>query len=163
MSKYIYRIEHSFSFSNDESCLIIESNIPPLTMQRIIVYICYRFDELVCETLPVWNFDMDREHLLDILMNLYHVKNIKNDLSETLIKASAEINESIKPLDYCYPTMFNNVYYMDIFDLWEYLGSEHWIKELLHYLQGKADEVDKLILEWKSYQGYRQYYLPLES
>lgn len=126
MSQYIYRIEHNFSFNDDDSCLIVESNIPPLTMQRIVVYVCYRFDELVCEPLPVWNFDIDREHLLDILINIYKVKNIKNHLNKILIKASSEVDESIKSLDYCYPTMFSNVYYMDIFDLWEYLGGEDW-------------------------------------
>lgn len=79
------------------------------------------------------------------------------------MKASAEINESVQPLDYCYPTIFSNVYFIDIFDLWEYLGGEHWRKALLPYLQEKENEIDQLILEWQSYQVYRKYYPLLEN
>ena len=54
--------------------------------------------------------------------------------------------------------MFSNVYYMDIFDLWEYLGGEDWRNDLLPYLQGKENEVDKFILDYQKYQSYSKYY-----
>ena len=47
---------------------------------------------------------------------------------------------------------------MDIFDLWEYLGGEDWRNDLLPYLQGKENEVDKFILDYQKYQSYSKYY-----
>ncbi|WP_300854944.1 hypothetical protein [uncultured Clostridium sp.] len=153
MNRYIYRIEHHFMYNTDEECLLIESDISPVEMQRIIVYISYRFNQLVCDTIPVWNFPMNKNHLLEILVKIYHVKNIKSNFNKILINATGTINEDVNPIDECYPTIFNNVYYIDIFDLWEFRGWDgpQWRDNLIPYLKNQEDEVDKLILDYDKY------------
>lgn len=80
--KRIYRIDHCYSYDSNKSCLLIESELEPSDLVKIIVAIHFKFEELVDESL-----DIEFIHLLDILKKFYNVKDVKekykNILDET--------------------------------------------------------------------------------
>ncbi|CAM2078671.1 MAG: hypothetical protein NSGCLCUN01_02872 [uncultured Clostridium sp.] len=80
--KRIYRIDHCYFYDSNKSCLLIESDLEPNDLVKIIVAIHFKFEELVDESLNI-NFI----HLLDILKRFYNVKDVKekykNILNET--------------------------------------------------------------------------------
>jgi hypothetical protein len=72
MGKRIYRIDHCHFYNSNKDCLLIESELEPNILAKIIVAIQFKFEELVSESL-----DIDPVHLLDILKRFYSVKDVK--------------------------------------------------------------------------------------
>ncbi|MDU6483113.1 MAG: hypothetical protein E6538_14050 [Paeniclostridium sordellii] len=73
MEKRIYRVDNFFYLGeSDNNCLLIESDLEPHVLAKIIVAVQFKFEELVDETK-----DIELAHLLDILERFYNVKNVK--------------------------------------------------------------------------------------
>ncbi|ENY99483.1 hypothetical protein HMPREF1092_03224 [Clostridium thermobutyricum] len=81
IKKRLYRIDDCHFYNNNESCLLIESELDPDILEKIIVAIKFKFEELVDES-----FDIDFYHLLDILKKFYNVKDVKDEYKHLLNK-----------------------------------------------------------------------------
>lgn len=79
--KRIYRIDHYYFYDSNKSCLLIESDLEPNVLAKILVAIQFKLEELVCESL-----DIDFSHLLDILKKFYKVKDVKDEYKNILNK-----------------------------------------------------------------------------
>lgn len=79
MKKRIYRIDHCYFYDSNKDCLLIESDLEPNKLAKIIVAIQFKFEELVDESL-----DIDPIHLLDILKEFYRVKDVKEEFRNIL-------------------------------------------------------------------------------
>jgi len=150
--KRIYRIDHCYFYDSNKSCLLIESQLEPSDLVKIIVAIHFKFEELVDESL-----DIKFIHLLDILKRFYNVKDVKekykNILDETYGYIFDEEEEFSINDEYDYIYKFNldevEVIKIEVVSARDkYCGSN--FKDIYKYLV-KSSEIENMISDYMKY------------
>lgn len=155
--KKIYRIDHYYFYDSNESCLLIESELEPESLVKIIVAIQFKYEELVSES-----GNVEFENLIKILKKFYNVRDVKEDYKNILNKTD----------DYeCEDDYFRNDKYLSVykFDLEEievvkidvYLARESHcganFRDIYKYLRQEKD-IEDMILEYiKAPKDYKEH------
>lgn len=159
MKKRIYRIDHCHFYDSNKDCLLIETDLEPNDLAKIIVAIQFKFEALVDG-----NLDIDPVHLIDILKEFYSVKDVKEEFRNIL-----KSTEHWDIEDENYYDKYDGFNYISKFDLEElevikiemysarkenfYIKYENMYK----YLVGNKD-LDKMISDYmkypREYEGY---------
>ncbi|CEN25381.1 Uncharacterised protein [[Clostridium] sordellii] len=158
MRKRIYRIDHCYFYDSNKDCLLLETDLEPNDLAKIIVAIQFKFEELVDESL-----DIDPVHLLDILKEFYNVKDVKEKYRSVLKETEHWDN------DENYSDEYDKFNYISKFELEElevikiemysardkHCGSNY--KEIYKYLV-RNKELYKMISDYMKYpKEYEEY------
>lgn len=149
--KRIYRVDHCYFYDSNKSCLLIESELEPSNLVKIIVAIQFKFEELVSQ-----NLDINFTHLLDILKRFYNVKDVKEKYKNILNETYGYIfdEEEFCTNDECdYIYKFNldevEVIKIEVFSARnKYCGPN--FKDIYKYLV-KGSEIENMISDYMKY------------
>lgn len=158
MKKRIYRIDNFYSYDNNKNCLLIESNLEPNILSKIIVAIQFRFEDLVS-----YDLDIAFDHLLEILERFYKVKNVKARYKNILNLTRSHDIEPYK-FNYIYKFDFKEieVIKIEICSAREYHCSPNY-RDLYKYLI-KDKELNKMLLDYIKYpEAYKLYIKSVEK
>lgn len=148
-NKIIYRIDHYYFMNSEvsnEGCLLIEVNKNVEDLADIITAIEFRFAELIGEELSI---DIEFEHLLEILVKLFSVKNVKEEFNHILKETDSD-HEGEEINDYAVKYELDDieVIKIDSYFSWEYHCGYNYREIIEKYIN---QDIDKYILEFKEY------------
>lgn len=150
--KRIYRVDHCYFYDSNKSCLLIESDLEPNDLVKIIVAIHFKFEELVDESL-----DIEFIHLLDILKRFYNVKDVKEKYKNILNKTYGYIFDDEE--EFCTNDEYDYIYKFNLEEVEvikievvsardKYCGTN--FRNIYKYLV-KGSEIENMISDYMKY------------
>lgn len=141
--KRIYRIDHFYFYNNNKYCLLLESELEPDILAKIIVAIQFKYEELVSES-----GNVEFEDLIKILKKFYNVKDVKEEY-KYLLKETDTFDKKYC-IDYSYIYKFD-LKEIEVIKIDVYLARESHCTRKFRYIYNHlvSKEIEKMICEIK--------------